>query len=873
MDTRASPTNSNSPIGGDAVSYRRSQRSSAVWSRPLALGALAACLLGPRLAHADPKDDARRHFIAGLEAAKRQEFQAALDEFLLAQSAYPHPATAFNIAKSYTDLQNYTEAIRWYRVYQELAPDKAEGVDETIASLEARLRPAATPAPTPSAAPAAASSATAEELERLVAIADELRALSETLATRPAAAPESTQGGETTTSTGGGDQGSGATTGEPPAIADGGALLLDAYERVVVTASRYGQDPLDSPSTVAVITEQDIRLSGATNVPDLLRRVVGVDVMSLSAAQPELSIRGFNRELSNKVLVLIDGRSVYLDVLGSVVWSHLPIGLGEIERIEIIRGPGSAVYGANAVTGVINIITRTPGDGLNSVHVEGGRPGYAQGNAIVTGRRDRTTWRASAGYQRTGRWSQEDDVANSETLEPFQEDQSLSMSVLRANGRVDQTFADKGFFSISGGYATGLTEFYTLGALGDYMFDLNNGYARADLSYGKFHLRTFYNTVNGSDGPWAQQVGARDLDNQLDSRVFDTELETQQDFNTGAVRHRLAAGVGFRYKSVDWDYLIGEANPEGVYTEPHFSAFAQDEARISRVNLVGSLRVDRHPLVDIKETLSPRAAAIVRVADKTSVRVAGGTSFRAPSFLESYLDMELPVSSDAAYLRVYGDPELHPERIATGEIGVHDESTAYHTADLALYVNRVSDLIGLSDSTPVLAPFDEEDGRFLVGTDSFVNLETVYTGYGAELDTRVFPVDGLDLYANLDVQQVRDDTGAIDGSTSMVKANLGALVRTPWRVDLAAHVNYASAQTWPIREFDAAGAIVVEEKDVPSRTILVGRVDVRPFGDERLELALNAWNILALISGDGFIEHPKGQQVSGRLYGSAVWRF
>ena len=101
------------------MSYRRSYRRSAAWSRSLAFSALAACLLAhPRPAHADPKDDARRHFIAGLDAAKRQEFQAALDEFLLAQAAFPHPATAFNIAKSYTDLQTYAQPIRWSRAYQ-----------------------------------------------------------------------------------------------------------------------------------------------------------------------------------------------------------------------------------------------------------------------------------------------------------------------------------------------------------------------------------------------------------------------------------------------------------------------------------------------------------------------------------------------------------------------------------------------------------------------------------------------------------------------------------------------------------------------------------------------------------------------------------
>jgi iron complex outermembrane receptor protein len=93
-----------------------------------------------------------------------------------------------------------------------------------------------------------------------------------------------------------------------------GGFQSEAYGRVVVTASRYGQDPLDSPSSVTILTEDDIRQSGATSIPDLLRQVVGVDVMALSSGKPDVSIRGFNRELSNKVLVLVDGRSVYLDV-------------------------------------------------------------------------------------------------------------------------------------------------------------------------------------------------------------------------------------------------------------------------------------------------------------------------------------------------------------------------------------------------------------------------------------------------------------------------------------------------------------------------------------------------------------------------------
>lgn len=842
----------------------------ALCGRATLCGVLMAGLLS-RDALADPKDDARRHFVAGLEAAARQDYQTALQEFLEAQASWPHPATAFNIARSYADLQNYPEAVSWYRRYQEMAPDKADSVEPAIAALEARMRPAAPVQrdPTPSA-PAAVASATPAELERLRDIAAELEALSRSLATRaPEAPPTGAEGPSAAPTPSDADP----SPGEAPAESSA-ALLSEAYERVVITASRYGQEPLDSPSTVSVITEEDIRLSGATNIPDLLRRVVGVDVMSLSASQPDLSIRGFNRELSNKVLVLIDGRSVYLDVLGAVIWSHLPISLAEIERIEIIRGPGSAVYGANAVTGVINIITRTPGQGRNVAMAEAGNPGYLQGNAVVTGGREQTTWRVSAGLQQAGRWSQHVDAASYGSLDTFLEDQDSALSVIRTNGRVDQTFLDKGFFSLSGGYATGVTEFYTLGALGDYVFDMNNGYGRADLSYGPFHLRAFYNAVSGENGPWSQYVGARDLNNVLDTDVLDVEAETQQDFTTGQVEHRLAAGVGYRYKRVTWDYLATQDNAEGLVDEHHLNAFAQDEARIGPVSLVASLRVDRHPLVpDITRTLSPRGAAIVRVADKTSVRVSGGTSFRAPSFLESYLDLELPVRSDATYVRVYGDTALEPERIATAEIGVHDESTAFHMADATLFVNRVSKLIGLGSIEPVIVPFDTDESAYLIGIDSFQNLTPTYLGYGAELDARLFPVDGLDVYANLALQQIRDDEAELEQSSSFAKLNVGALYRSPWRLDLAAHVHTLSRQVWQERAFNEAGELVVTPKEIPARTIASVRLGARPLGDDRLEVAVTAWNLLALAAGEGAQEHPSGQEVGGRLFGTAIWRF
>src|SRR5207244_12071118 len=137
------------------------------------------------------------------------------------------------------------------------------------------------------------------------------------------------------------------------AKAEAGALKTEAvFEETVVTASKGAQSPLDAPNSVTVITTQDVRLNGKTEIMELFRRYAGVDIMETTGAQTEISLRGFNQRLSNKVLVLVDGRSVYVDLIGATLWQALSIGPDDIDHIEIVRGPGSALYGADAFDGV-----------------------------------------------------------------------------------------------------------------------------------------------------------------------------------------------------------------------------------------------------------------------------------------------------------------------------------------------------------------------------------------------------------------------------------------------------------------------------------------------------------------------------------------
>ncbi len=836
------------------------------------LGGMA--LLWPAIALAEPKDDARRYFIAGLEAAKQGNYEEALRQFLAAQAAYPHPSTLYNIGRAYQDLGDLPHALEYFRLYRDADPSKASEIDPVIAVVEARLRQGEKP---PTAVPGEIA-VQGDVIAKLQAIAaemqakvDEVNALTASLAASPDETPIQPV-----------DPPPSDETPKEPAALPEGDLLTNAYERVVVTASRYGQAPLDSPSAVTILTAEDIRLSGAATIPDLLRRVVGVEAMQLASGHTDLSMRGFNRELGNKVLVLVDGRSTYLDFIGTTIWGTVPLALGEIERIEVIRGPGSAIYGANAVTGVINIITRTPGEGKNSLHFEAGSPMYGQGDAIVTGRVGENAYRLSAGYVQTGRWAKEIDPES--TARTFALDnQDLGLRTLRANARIDRTFAGgKGFASLSGGYAEGVQEFYNIGALGDYYIDLKSFNLRGDAAYGPFHLRAFWNSGIGGTGAWSEPVDwDRSLYAAVDVDTVDVEIEGSHEFATGPLKHRFSAGISYRYKRTEFGYI-----PEPV-REHHQAAFINEEASVGPVKLVGQLRADRHPLLPLTQTLSPRGAAIWRIRPTSSLRLSGGTSFRAPNHTESYMNFTLPTSSDGVFIQDYGDKTLKPERILTAELGFHDESTVYHTADLAIYVNRLTDIIDLRDVESAVTPenpqveYDEAIGGFLAGSTGWTNTPSVYTGFGIEADTEVYPVDGLDIYGNFAftrIYETLDGETTLDQSTSAVKLNLGVTYRTPFRTDLSFHSSYASAQIWGLRSFDSTGTLIVTPSEIDPRLLLTARVGVRPLNDDTLELAFNLWNATALSSSDAGVlgrtqEHPKGQPIGPRISGSATYRF
>ena len=202
---------------------------------------------------------------------------------------------------------------------------------------------------------------------------------------------------------------SGAPLALPPVV-----LQLASFgDTVVVTASRNEVRLIDAPVSTSVISTATLETTSAQNYGDLLRATPGVNVIQLSARDVQVTSRSPGNTLTNSQLVLVDGRSAYLDFFGLVLWDLLPTNFNDVEQIEVVRGPASAVWGANAMTGAVNIITKPPRESVGTTvtfsggYVDryagsgvglGAGPVFGANATVTRAPRDRLAYRVSAGY-------------------------------------------------------------------------------------------------------------------------------------------------------------------------------------------------------------------------------------------------------------------------------------------------------------------------------------------------------------------------------------------------------------------------------------------------------------------------------------------
>lgn len=918
----------------EPAAARRSPRGGIAAVLALLGARLLVDALAPSAALADVRTEARTHFRRGMAMIAAGDIDGGVAELQQAYDILPHPNVLYNIGRAYAESGRYEASIEYFERYLETDPTDRDEVQTFIAALRQRIeaqqqRAAAAAPPQAEQAPPteppteAAPLATAEEIQALedsatqiAALAEatqsdalrqrseRLRQLAEALRQRRAAleaaqagALEAAQAGAEASGQGAGGtgaagtegqaqpgEGTGAPAGEPEGLALGAQREGDTYEESVVSSSRAAQSTLDAPNSTTMITAQDIRLSGLTNPGHTLRRAAGVSILHTGPGDAQVSIRGLNQRLSNRVVVLVDGRSVYLDFIGVTLFSFIPIGMEDIERIEVIRGPASALYGADAMSGIINIITRPLGEGRSFVTAGIGDQGQYLVSTGVYGRADRFRFRIGGGYQRADQYALEVPTSRVD-LEPSGRDPALGLQRLYFHGELSYRF-DGGYTLRAGsGVTSGEVTFQGISRLRQ-LRGSDGTFAQTFLSLQTpwgLSTRVFWNRFGMGTSNIAFVPGGMDIAQRFPvqrSDVVDAEVVYSNTFDLFGIQNQLIGGVAYRFKQVEWVWLR-----DGEQTQHHGALFLQDTMRFSDVlQFVLSVRGDLHPLVGPQ--VSPRGSVVVHPTAGQTIRLTGGAAFRSPTFVESYI--EVPNSTPLRAVTAFGvgNTSVNPERLISVELGYMNQMTDFFALELNGYYNVVLDQILLTRNSPYRlfdyvdpagnqrARYYEQYQAFALSELSFANEAEQFQQIGGEIGLRVFPVQGLDLYANYAIHETSHFAGprgnlTDDARTSAHMVNAGIQFRSPFGLDLSLDFSWQSDQWWVEQVLDTErGGVVFRRFHLPSYATLNARVGWRFFGDQ-LELAAVGTNLIA----DGHREHPFGQPVDRRFMGFVTVRF
>lgn len=804
---------------------------------------------------ADARTEARTHFKKGMDSISAGKYDDGIAELQKAYALLPHPNVLYNIARAYAEAGDLDESVKYYQKYIDGNPPDKEEAQQILDKLQARLK---------RQREAAKEAAQAKEPTPPVP-------------TQDGGAPPHADAGVDA-----------APVAPPPVTPDlGAARTEDVFAESIVTASKGTQSPLDAANSTSIITEQDIRLSGITKIPELLRRLAGLDIMQVTGAQTEVSIRGFNQRLANKVLVLVDGRSVYVDLLGATLWQALSIGVEDIQRIEVVRGPGSSLYGADAFNGVINIITKKPGEGKNGIAGAFGTQSVAHGSLWASGRDGDFAWRLAAGYDYLPRWSRE--VPNGRAdVKLGVSDQVESARTVRIDARGTRQLGKVGVFGLGAGLAQGSLEVLGIGPLNDIALP---DFASTDVTsyFNSEHLdaRVFWNRLRAENALNVNYVSQSLLPARAEQNIIDGELVYKNKLELSKeMTNDLRLGAAYRYKDINWTYL------DQRRIEHHYALFLHDELKLGRyVAIVGDYRLDWVPYLE-RFQQSPRGALLLHPSKGSTIRASIASGFRKPTFLESYLGLpiQLPVTGVAQISEGVRREDrsfvLNAERILSAELGYLNQDSEYFVFDASAFYNRASSLIQLSSNRPVtVGDFASSGGQDLgtglypVGFGGWENQCQAYNVYGVETGIRIFPVEGLDIYANYTLNRFQQDNSGCtaeqlsrivaDQRTPEHKINAGVQLRTKPGIDGSIDFHYIGSQVWAEQITNFVRQEIEQRPfDLSDYTLFNGRLGYRFLGNQA-DLSVVAFNIFDVQHR----QHPFGQLIGRRVMGMVTYRF
>jgi iron complex outermembrane receptor protein len=617
---------------------------------------------------------------------------------------------------------------------------------------------------------------------------------------------------------------------------DYGGLEQLFGEPVTTSATGKPQRSSEVPADMVIVTQDDIRRSGADNLPDILQFVTGIDIRRYSFGDAQIAIRGYDQPLNPRLLVLVDGRQIYQDIYGYVSWNALPVQLSEIRQIEIVKGPNSALFGFNAVSGVINIITFDPLlDNTNVLTLRGGTQKYGEGEAVATQHIGTTAGvRVSVGGFTSSGFSTSSTVpGDPPRYGSFNSDgrwQILPWLLLSASGGYTDDHTSRAILAESFDNADHLSYFrFGAAAETDYGTIAAEVYRNEDVWAGLGVNTDVTTTVAKVD----------DVLKVNPSNTIRVGFEFRE--NAGSAGFATPGAVSFDNYAVngmwDWqitptyevtnavrlDHLVLSQSGAGLLVTPGRTEAAYNSATITQPSFNSGL--------------------VVHLSDLDTLRVTAARGLQVPSLID--FATQLPVARGVYLL---GAPDLQPEAVWNAEIGyVRVMPHIGMTAEGAVFFQRNTALLVAPGNTAFLPAgfvFASQAGNF--GSSNEI---------GFELGLRGTTQGGFRWNGSYRYESISQDTPAglprnpgtvFDNGTPVHAIILGAGYTTgPWEMDIAGRFQTSFTDYGQ----NAVGATV--PVNVPAYVIFNARIGYKVTDNLTLSGTAQQFNVTPLLSAAG----------------------
>ena len=425
-------------------------------------------------------------------------------------------------------------------------------------------------------------------------------------------------------------------------------------EIIVEGASRAPERVVEAPAAVSVIPRDEIRdISITGQMPLALANVPGVDLVQSGINDFNVNARGFNSSLNRRILVLQDGRDLAIAFLGSQEWAALAFPPGDLGRLEMVRGPGSALYGANAFAGVLNLTTPLARDVQGTkITLAGGELSTIRADLRHAGvaAEGRFGYRFNAGYYRSESFTRSNTPPEAvplsgQTVDPTTgalQGDADELQNIYGSARFDYYLPGGSIFTADGGAARVENEVFVTGIGRVQVPRALRPWARVAFASENFNFMAWYSGRNSLDPQVSLRSGL-----PLEERSTILHVEGQYNRSFADDRARIVLGASARNSMVDTEgTLMAALNDDR--SDQYFSGYGQIEFRpIPEVRIVGAARVDDGDLFETQ--FSPKGAIVVSPTRNHSVRFTVNRAFQTPNYSEFFLQVPVAAKTSSPF--------------------------------------------------------------------------------------------------------------------------------------------------------------------------------------------------------------------------------